>query len=95
MAKMNEKYIEKKLRERVSDIGGLALKFTSAFYTGMPDRLVLMPGMKMYWVEVKSTGKKLSANQVASKRRLEVLGFEVYVIDDSEKLQDFLKLIAK
>ena len=55
---MNEKLLEKKLREEVKKLGGLALKFTSSTYTGMPDRIVLMPKGKVYFVELKTTGQK-------------------------------------
>lgn len=55
---MNEKLLERKLREEVKKLGGIALKFTSPFYTGMPDRIILMPGAKTRFVELKSPGKK-------------------------------------
>jgi hypothetical protein len=92
---MNEKLIEKKLREGVKRRGGLALKFASPFYTGMPDRLILMPGRKLFWAELKSTGKQLRLTQKASFGILRKLGFEVSIIDDQEKLDEFLNHIAK
>ena len=55
---MNEKLIERKLREGVKALGGLALKFSSPYHRGVPDRIVLMPGGRMYFVELKTTGKK-------------------------------------
>ena len=60
MIQSSEKYLEKKLREEVRKAGGLAIKFTSPYFTGMPDRLVLMPKGRIWFVEVKSTGKRLS-----------------------------------
>lgn len=92
---MNEKLIEKKLREGVKRRGGLALKFASPFYTGMPDRLVLMPGNKVFWAELKTTGRPLSSNQRVAIAQLQKLGFEVSVIDDQVKLDEFLNRIAK
>jgi hypothetical protein len=90
---MTEKLIEKKLREGVKRRGGLALKFASPFYTGMPDRLVLMPGRKIFWAELKSTGKQLRPTQKASIEILKRLGFEVSVIDTQDKLDNFLNQI--
>jgi len=90
---MNEKLLEKKLREEVKKLGGLALKFSSSTYTGMPDRIVLMPGGKTYWVELKTTGKNLKANQKGRVKILEKLGQEVYVVCTEEQLLSFLTFI--
>lgn len=54
---MREKTIEKKLADAVKARGGLAPKFTSPGFDGMPDRIVLMPGGRMAFVEVKAPGK--------------------------------------
>ena len=49
---MREKTIEKKLADAVKSRGGLAPKFTSPGFDGMPDRIVLLPGGRMAFVEV-------------------------------------------
>lgn len=87
---MNEKLIEEKLRTGIKKRGGLSLKFTSPSFTGVPDRIVLMPAGKLYLVELKSTGKGLSPRQRLVFPMLEKLGFSVEVIDDQEKLENFL-----
>lgn len=87
---MNEKLIEKKLREGVKTLGGLALKFSSPYHRGIPDRLVLMPGGKTYFVELKSTGKKPTMLQKKALSELRELGFDARVIDSQESLNDFL-----
>jgi hypothetical protein len=92
---MNEKLIERKLKKGVKKLGGKALKFSSPFETGWPDRQVILPVRQVYWVELKSTGKKQSKRQVVVARELKNLGFEVYVLDDEKKLNDFLNLIAQ
>jgi VRR-NUC domain. len=90
---MNEKLIEKKLREMVKRRGGLALKWASPFYTGMPDRLVLLPGGMTYFVELKTTSKNPSAVQIQAMKKLTALGFQAFVIDSQEGLDTFQKLI--
>ena len=90
-----EKTIEKKLRERVKKAGGLAIKFFVLSFTGFPDRIVLMPGARIWFVELKSEGKKLSPRQAIVIGMLRKLGFEVWVIDTEILLQDFLKLIQQ
>lgn len=87
---MNEKLIERKLRDAVKQAGGLALKFTSPGFTGVPDRIILMPGRRAYFVETKSTGDKQSARQLIVSGLFKKLGFEVAVIDTQEKLNQFL-----
>ena len=90
---MNEKLIEKKLREEVKKMGGIALKFYSEFNTGYPDRIVLMPGGRIYFVELKSTGKKMSPIQKVMADKLKSLGFGVFLIDDENILNGFLGYI--
>lgn len=92
---MNEKLLEKKLREKVKKLGGLALKFGTTYHTGMPDRIVLMPGGKANFVELKSTGKKPTTLQVKSLELLTDLGFKAVVIDSQESLAQFLKNLQK
>jgi hypothetical protein len=92
---MNEKLIEKKLREGVKKLKGEALKFFCMSFTGMPDRIVLMPGGRVWFVELKSTGKKPSPRQQFVIDWLQKLGFDVRVIDSQESLDEFLNLIAK
>lgn len=88
---MNEKLIEKKLREEVKRLGGLALKFTSPSFTGVPDRLVLLPGGKMWFVETKSTEKQLSPRQQVVFQILRKLGFSVEIIDSQNGLDCFIE----
>jgi hypothetical protein len=86
----NEKTLELKLRNKVKNLGGIALKFHSPFFTGMPDRLVLLPDGKIGFVELKSEGKKPSARQDHVISELMALGFKVFVVDTNEKLDNCL-----
>lgn len=89
--KESEKVIERRLCAEVKTIGGWALKLLSGLVTGLPDRMCLLPGGRIFFVEVKSTGCKPSKIQLVIHKRLEVLGFKVYVIDSTEKLNNFIK----
>jgi hypothetical protein len=88
---MNEKLIEKKLREEVIKLGGIALKFASQTYTGMPDRIILMPGGKTSFVEIKTTGKKATPIQTRNLELLCTMGFDARLIDDQRGLDSLLK----
>lgn len=85
----SEKLLERKLFEKVKAKGGDAIKMMSQYHRGLPDRLVLFKGRAAF-VEVKTTGKKPTKLQMHTKERLERLGFEVYVIDNSEAIDDFI-----
>lgn len=92
---MNEKLIEKKLREKVKSLGGIALKLYSAYHTGLPDRLILMPKGRASFAEIKTTGKKPTMLQEKAIAELRALGFEAEVIDSQEALNNFLKDLKK
>lgn len=78
---MLEKSIERRLVAEVKKRGGLAIKFISPGLDGMPDRLVLFPGAKLAFVELKAPGKKMRSLQIKRAKKLKTLGFKVYCID--------------
>lgn len=90
---MREKAIEAKLVKSVKVMGGIAPKFVSPGFDGMPDRLLLLPDQHVAFVEVKTHGMKLRPLQVKRKRQLEALGFSVYVIDDEGQIGGMLNEI--
>lgn len=83
---MRESKIEKKLVTATKAVGGIAPKFTSPGFDGMPDRLILLPNGRMGFVETKAPGKNPRALQLARHRLLRRLGFRVYVIDGVEQI---------
>ena len=90
---MREKEIEKKLTLEVKKRGGLAVKFVSPGFDGMPDRIVLMPGGIIAFVEVKAPGKRPRLLQIARHKFLRGLGFLVFVLDDEKKIGGVLDAI--
>lgn len=84
---MNEKFIEQKLVKAVKNKGGAALKFVSPGVDGVPDRIVLLPGGRIGFVELKSLGKKMRPLQERRKRQLEALGFRVWCVDTIEQVE--------
>lgn len=90
---MREKAIESKLVKAVKSMGGLAPKFVSPGLDGAPDRLVLLPGGNMAFIEVKAPGDTMRPLQVRRKRQLESLGFSVYCIDSPEQIGGILSEI--
>ncbi len=82
MAYQRESSVEKPLVVKVKAAGGIAYKWVSPGRKGVPDRIVLLPGGKIVFVECKSPGKKPRTDQLREHARLRALGFTVVVLDD-------------
>ena len=85
-----EKSIEQALVCLAKRRGGMAVKFLSPGLDGVPDRLLLFPGGRLAFVELKAPGKKMRPLQIKRKRQLEQLGFAVYCIDNKEMIGGIL-----
>lgn len=83
---MREKQIEQKLVQAVRKSSGMCLKFVSPNFDGMPDRLIILPGGKIAFAELKAPGKKPRPLQIARHKALMKLGFCVFVIDSVEQI---------
>ena len=90
---MREKEIEKKLTLEAKKRGGLAVKFVSPGFDGMPDRIVLMPEGKIAFVEVKAPNKSPRPLQMARHKLLRALGFLVFVLDDESQIGGILDAV--
>jgi len=86
----SEKILEKYLVSEVKSLGGWAVKLLSGLVTGLPDRLILLPGGVVAFVEVKTTGKKSSAIQQVRHKQLRALDFRVEVLDSKEGINNFI-----
>lgn len=87
---MLEQEIEQQLVRAVKKMGGRAVKFMSPGFDGMPDRLVLLPGGKCGFVEVKAPGKKPRALQRVRIEMLRAWGFKVYVLDAIWQIEEII-----
>ena len=85
-----EKNLERELAQKARRRGCLALKFASGTETGYPDRLVLMPGGRAEWVELKSEGERPTTLQRIRHGQLRRMGFRVEVIRTREELRQYL-----
>ena len=88
---MLEKQIERKLTEKVKKLNGMCLKQTSL--AGIPDRLILLPGGKMAFVELKAPGEKPRKLQQIRIKQLRKMGFMCFVVDGLEMISDVLDSI--
>ena len=90
MTSLSERDIEQKLVKAVKAKGGLAPKFVSPGFDGVPDRIVLLPRGRIAFIELKAKGRKMRPLQVRRKRQLKALGFSVYCIDCPEQIGGIL-----
>ena len=88
---IREREIEAFLRKMVTKQGGLCLKFVSPGWEGAPDRIILFPGGKIFFVEVKRPGERPRPLQLKRHEELRKLGFSVYVIDGKEQVRDLIQ----
>ena len=93
---MIEKDIEKLLTEKVKELGGVAYKFVSPGHAGVPDRLIVIPGGEVVFVELKAPGKKERALQVQEQERLKALGVRVFsTVDSAEKVAEICRFLKR
>ena len=87
---MKEKYIEQRLVKDVKAMGGICPKLVSPGMDGMPDRMALLPGGRIGFVEVKAPGGKPRKLQALRHRVLAGLGFKVFILDDPEQISGII-----
>lgn len=92
---MREREIEKSLVWSVKRMGGICPKWVSPGLDGVPDRIVLFPGGRIGFVELKAPGKKMRPLQKKRKEKLESLGFLVFCIDEVEQIEEVLREIQR
>jgi hypothetical protein len=76
---VRETHVEKTLRLGIKAKGGWAIKLLPSV-SGLPDRMVLLPGGRIYFVELKSPTGTVAPHQTVIHRRLRTLGFTVEVL---------------
>lgn len=87
---MLEKEIEAYLAKRVKELGGRSYKWVSPGNVGVPDRILVMPGGKTIFVELKQPGKKPTAVQRVVMKQLQDLGATVHWTDSKEGVDEIL-----
>jgi hypothetical protein len=88
---MLECVIEKSLVDQVKRIGGKAYKFVSPGNRGVPDRILLLPGGRIVFVELKSSSGKSTPIQMQKQKEIAKLGFPVFVVNSKAGVNQLLK----
>lgn len=94
-ADVSEKAIERYLVEQAKQNGLLCLKYSNPNMVGYPDRLLVLPGGGVVWVELKSKGRKPTKIQQIRIAELIGMGHLVKVIDNKADIDGLIKTIKK
>lgn len=93
-AAASEKALERYLAGEVRAKGGECLKYFNATNTGWPDRIAMMPGGVVAWVELKSKGKHPTPLQSVRLNRLREMHFTAVVADCPEDIDSLVAMMA-
>lgn len=91
----SEASLERTLCRVVGDLGGLCLKMPADLYIGIPDRLILMPDGRMYFVELKKLTGVLTEAQHKYIYRLRKMGYNVVLVKGFTSLTKFIKELKR
>lgn len=94
-AEVSEKSIEKYLTEQAETNGLLCLKYSNPNMVGYPDRLLVLPGGSVIWVELKSKGRKPTKIQQVRIAGLRNRGHYVWVIDNRKSVDSLIEQYRK
>lgn len=92
---MKEYTVENHLISVTQACGGMCLKFISPGIAGAPDRIVILPGGKIGFAEMKAPGRRPRLRQRAVIRALYRCGCRVAVIDNLKSAEGFVRRLAK
>lgn len=73
--------------------GWKAIKFDSERHA--PDRIVLIPGGKICFIEFKQPGKLPRAGQIDYMDELRYLGFNVNCLDDADRAIEWVEEVLR
>ena len=87
---VREKIVEQYFKKRVEALGGICWKLTSPGRRGVPDRLVTLPMMGMFCVELKSEVGRLSRHQIQCFEDLANAGGEVITLSSKAEVDELM-----
>lgn len=92
---MRESELERRFRRLAMQAGGKAYKFISPGNDGVPDRIVVLPGGRIGFVELKRPGEVPRKLQQFQLGELERLGCYTAVVDSMEQAEAVISEIQK
>ena len=92
---MRESAIEARLRDGVKAMGGICWKFVSPGTTGVPDRIIILPGGTIIFVELKADTGRTSDIQQYRINELRRIGADVRILKGLSQVKAFLKEVME
>ena len=87
---MLEADVEDELSAGMAHLGGLYFKFRPFGIIGVPDRICLLPGGRLIFVELKKPRGTVKPWQARMHTRLRELGFRVEVLWSIQQVRTFV-----
>ncbi len=85
-----ERDVERYLIQKVRKLGGEAYKFVSPGQDGVPDRIIILPGGRIWFVELKTETGTLSKVQRWQHKKLRKLGADVVTLYGKKGIEVWL-----
>ena len=90
-----ERDVEAWLRKQVEKLGGKAMKFVSPGNKGVPDRIAILPGGQVWFIELKKDGEEPSELQKWQAEQLRKLGCNVATVIGMEQARKWVEEVAR
>lgn len=91
MKQITEKLIEDYLVKEIKGLKGKTYKFISPGNIGVPDRMVLLPNGRIFFVELKSPKGKPTAIQIRQIETIKSFGQRVFIANSFEAIDEIIK----
>jgi len=89
----SERTVERFLVDSIASLGGWCPKWGGVGERGVPDRICLLPDGRVFFVEVKRKGGRLSPSQKLVHKRMMALGAKVYTLWSKDEVRAFVDAI--
>jgi hypothetical protein len=89
-----EKQVERYLHDKITQLGGTTYKWASPSHRGVPDRLCVLPGGRIYMVEVKTEAGRPSRLQLSVHKKLRTLGCDARILYGTKGVDEFISQIS-
>ncbi|MBG9209441.1 VRR-NUC domain-containing protein [Mammaliicoccus sciuri] len=91
----SEKSIENHLKTNIERLNGFCLKWVAPGTKGVPDRIILMPNGKTYFVELKTKKGRTSPTQKYIHKKFKEIDHHVYIINSKQAVDKFIEEVIE
>jgi len=92
---MKERDLERRFVLGIESVGGLAYKFTAPHRRSVPDRVVMVPGLGVFFAEMKGPGGTLTFLQRQCHERMRNAGATVYALRSPQEVDEFIESLRR